>query len=144
MEKFKTKIAKEFNWEMSHRLPFHKGLCKNIHGHSYRLRVELSGDVLSDGMVLDYYDLKLLVMPLIEQLDHSFLVDKDDKLMIDFLKANNFRYNILETFTTAENIANFLADKISDEIKVKHTNIHKIKIRLYETENVYAEIKKNI
>jgi len=144
MNKLKTKIAKEFNWEMSHRLPFHKGLCKNIHGHSYKLRVELNGTVLSDGMVLDYYDLKLLVMPIVERLDHSFLVDKDDVLMIDFLKSNNFKYNILETYTTAENIANYLADIISTEIKEKHKNVHKIKIRLYETENVYAEIEKNI
>lgn len=141
MNKLETKIAKEFNWEMSHRLPFHKGLCKNIHGHSYKLRVELSGNVETDGMVLDYYDLKLLVMPIVEQFDHSFLVDKDDKLMIEFLKANNFKYNIFEQHTTAENIAYFLADELSNRIKDKYKNIHKVKIRLYETENVYAEIE---
>ena len=26
------KIAKEFRWEIGHRLPEHFGLCKNIHG----------------------------------------------------------------------------------------------------------------
>ena len=29
------KIAKEFRWEMGHRLPEHFGLCKNIHGHCH-------------------------------------------------------------------------------------------------------------
>ena len=39
------KIAKEFNWEMGHRLPEHFGKCKNIHGHSYKMMVELEGDL---------------------------------------------------------------------------------------------------
>ena len=28
----RTTISKQFRWEMGHRLPFHEGLCKNIHG----------------------------------------------------------------------------------------------------------------
>ena len=51
------RISKEFRWEMGHRLQLHKGLCKNLHGHSYKMEVELTGDVLENGMVLDYYDL---------------------------------------------------------------------------------------
>ena len=40
------KIAKEFRWEMGHRLPEHFGLCKNIHGHSYKMVVEFEGEPL--------------------------------------------------------------------------------------------------
>ena len=39
------KIAKEFRWEMGHRLPEHFGLCKNIHGHSYKMIVEFEGEL---------------------------------------------------------------------------------------------------
>jgi len=49
------KIAKEFRWEMGHRLPEHTGLCRNIHGHSYRMVVEITGDVLANGMIIDFY-----------------------------------------------------------------------------------------
>ncbi len=48
-------ISKEFNWDMSHRLPFHHGHCKNIHGHTYKLRVEIEGIMDKNGLVMDYY-----------------------------------------------------------------------------------------
>jgi len=54
---FKMKIAKEFRWEMGHRLPYHNGLCKNVHGHSYQMVIELEGDVNTKGMIIDFYDL---------------------------------------------------------------------------------------
>jgi len=85
----KARIAKDFYWEMTHRLPFHKGPCRNIHGHSYRLRVEIEGELDEDGMVLDYYHLKQLLAPVIDSLDHSFAVDENDDLMLDFLKQND-------------------------------------------------------
>ncbi|MDA3844331.1 MAG: 6-carboxytetrahydropterin synthase, partial [Candidatus Kapabacteria bacterium] len=68
----KTKIAKNFDWEMSHRLPNHDGLCRNIHGHSYKMRVELEGEPNKQSMVIDYYDMKLVISPLLEKLDHCF------------------------------------------------------------------------
>ena len=79
------KIAKEFHWEMGHRLPEHFGKCKNIHGHSYKMIVEIEGDVLESGMVMDYYDLKKIITPIVEELDHAFLVYKDDVQIIKFI-----------------------------------------------------------
>jgi 6-pyruvoyltetrahydropterin/6-carboxytetrahydropterin synthase len=133
-----TKIAKEFKWEMSHRLTFHDGLCKNIHGHSYKVRVELTGELDENSMVLDYYDLHQIISPITEKLDHSFLCDKDDDLMLNFLKENNFRYVVMEKHTTAENMLEYFFDNTTDKFK-KYDNIHKLKIRIYETEDVYAE-----
>ena len=39
------KVAKEFKWEMGHRLPEHFGNCKNIHGHSYKMIAEFEGEI---------------------------------------------------------------------------------------------------
>jgi len=58
-----TKISKEFKWEMSHRLPFHKGLCQNIHGHTYKLRLDLVGSLDENGMLIDFYDLEIITQP---------------------------------------------------------------------------------
>ncbi|MFH1051970.1 MAG: 6-carboxytetrahydropterin synthase [bacterium] len=138
-----TKIAKDFYWEMSHRLPFHKGPCRNIHGHSYKIRVELAGNTDSSGIVMDYYDLKVLMMPLIEKLDHAFVADADDKIMIDFLKENSMKYHILEKTTTAENLAEYIFDEVKSVIKNKYTNISGLTIRLFETDDVYAEVSGN-
>ena len=37
------KIGKTYSFEAAHHLPNHNGKCKNPHGHSYRLEVEVEG-----------------------------------------------------------------------------------------------------
>lgn len=71
-------IFKEFKFEAAHCLPHlpqgHK--CRRLHGHSYRLKVVLSGPVDPQlGWVADFADLKAIVVPLIDQLDHVYLND---------------------------------------------------------------------
>jgi 6-pyruvoyltetrahydropterin/6-carboxytetrahydropterin synthase len=131
------KIAKEFTWEMGHRLPFHTGKCKNLHGHSYKCMVELTGDPDENGMVMDYYDLKKVVEPILDELDHAFMVCKKDIEMIEALEKLNSRKVIVDFETTAENICIYLLNKIKSA-KLPQ-NIHSIKVRVLETENSYAE-----
>lgn len=38
-------VAKQFRWEGAHRLPWHDGLCKNNHGHSYKMEASVDGAV---------------------------------------------------------------------------------------------------
>ena len=133
-----TKIAKEFSWEMSHRLPFHDGPCRNIHGHTYKSRLEISGELNDESMVMDYYDIEQIVQPLLQRLDHSFLCDEKDSVMIDFLKSQGFKYNVMHKHTTAENILDLFFNEFEPKFKL-YKNIQKLKIRIYETQDVYAE-----
>lgn len=131
------KIAKEFSWEMGHRLPFHEGKCRNLHGHSYKCMIELSGIPDKNGMLLDYYDLKKIIDPMIEDLDHSFMVNSSDKELIatlDQLKSNKV---IVDFDSTAENICLYLLNKV--KVSALPKNIEEIKVRVLETENTYAE-----
>lgn len=69
-------IYREFTFEAAHRLPYvptgHK--CARLHGHSYKVTVHISGSVEQDtGWVMDFGDLKQVVKPLIDQLDHYYL-----------------------------------------------------------------------
>ncbi len=131
------KIAKEFNWEMGHRLPEHFGKCKNIHGHSYKMLVEIEGDVLENGMVMDYYHLRDVIDPLVEKMDHAFLVYKDDKNVIEFLEKMNSKRVIVDFQSTVENITRFFLNEIK-KTKMPE-NIHKVKVRVCETPDDYAE-----
>ena len=131
------KIAKEFRWEMGHRLRFHDGKCKNLHGHSYKLLVEVEGDVEGYGMVMDYYDMKKVIGPIVEQLDHSFLVNKDDVELLEVLEKLNSQKVVVDFETTAENICGYFLRKIKAADMPK--NIHRVKVMVYETENTYAE-----
>lgn len=89
-------VTKEFRFEAAHSLPHlpdgHK--CKRLHGHSYRFRVEVTGEVDDRGMVLDYAEIGAAVDPIVARLDHQNL-------------------NELFTFyTTAENLVIWLAKEI--------------------------------
>jgi len=131
------KIAKEFNWEMGHRLPEHFGKCKNIHGHSYKMLVEIEGDVMENGMVMDYYHLKDTIEPLIEKMDHAFLVYNDDKKVIKFLEEMNSKRVVVDFQSTVENITRYFLNEIK---KAEFpSNIRKVKIRVCETPDDYAE-----
>lgn len=131
------KIAKEFRWEMGHRLPEHFGLCKNIHGHSYKMMVQFEGELNKDQMVIDYYDVEKIINPIIQELDHAFMVNKDDKVVLEFLEKMNSKKVIVDFDATAENICKFMLTRISGE-KLPE-NIKSIKVRIYETQFDYAE-----
>ena len=71
------KISKEFSFDMAHLLDGHDGKCQNLHGHTYKLQVEISGDLYESGakkaMVIDFSDLKSIVKKTI--LDpHLFII----------------------------------------------------------------------
>ena len=46
----------ESSFDSAHRLAFHPGKCRNIHGHRYRLEVgfESTRDEFVDGMLCDF------------------------------------------------------------------------------------------
>ncbi len=131
------KIAKEFNWEMGHRLPEHFGKCKNIHGHSYKMLVEIEGDVMESGMVMDYYHLKDVIEPLVEKMDHAFLAFQEDRTVIEFLEKMNSKRVIVDFQSTVENITRYYLKEIKSANLP--SNIKKVKVRVCETPDDYAE-----
>ena len=131
------KIAKEFRWEMGHRLPDHFGQCKNIHGHSYKMLVEFDGELNKDEMVIDYFDVEKIINPIIAKLDHAFMVNKDDKIVLGFLEKMNSKKVVVDFQSTAENICSYLLNEIRQASLPN--NVKKIKVRVYETTDVYAE-----
>jgi 6-pyruvoyltetrahydropterin/6-carboxytetrahydropterin synthase len=76
---------------MAHALMGYHGLCKNIHGHTYRLRVTLLGKILSDyssaedGLVIDFSVIKEIVKKnIVDIFDHSLVLRKDSPINDSF------------------------------------------------------------
>lgn len=136
-------ISKVFRWEMGHRLPFHDGLCANLHGHSYQARVMLTGEPDARGMVMDYYHLKRIIQPIIDSLDHSFMVDSTDSLMKQFFDTNPMKTVVVDFPSTAENIAAYILSAAVEALS-GYASIKEITIRVYETENTFAEVRQVI
>ena len=73
------RIAKTFEVEYGHRLSKHPEKCRFPHGHSLRIEVVARGRVLDDNdMVCDYKALKMLVVDLVERLDHAMALNSED------------------------------------------------------------------
>jgi 6-pyruvoyltetrahydropterin/6-carboxytetrahydropterin synthase len=134
------KISKEYRWEMGHRLPFHKGLCRNIHGHSYRMSVEITGSLNKNGMVIDFFDLNKIVKPIIEKFDHAFLCWHGDKKVKNFLVKNKMKRVFVDYHSTVENICSDFLDIIGNKLlKIKGHKIGELTIKIYESPNSFAE-----
>jgi 6-pyruvoyltetrahydropterin/6-carboxytetrahydropterin synthase len=86
----------------AHQLRGYKGKCENIHGHNWRVILNVQGEVLNEiGLLIDFNDLKGILKKITGSLDHKNLND-------------------IEPFTTlnpsSENIAEFIAAKAQEEI----------------------------
>lgn len=71
------KAIKEFSFSAAHSLEkvheCHK--CKRLHGHNYRVRIECKAKLDDKDMVVDFDDIKAVVKPLIDSLDHRNIND---------------------------------------------------------------------
>lgn len=73
-------LMKVFTFDAAHRLtavpPEHK--CAQLHGHTFRVEVYLSGPLDPDfGWLIDFAEVKRICEPVIAQLDHRYLNDID-------------------------------------------------------------------
>jgi 6-pyruvoyltetrahydropterin/6-carboxytetrahydropterin synthase len=120
------------------------GLCKNIHGHSYRLAVTVIGDTNNEvsspklGMVMDFGDLKRIVYDqIINVYDHALVVNETEnepkKLS---LKSGTGKLIFTPFQPTCENMVADFARIIREKLP-QHLKLYSI--RLNETANSYAE-----
>jgi 6-pyruvoyltetrahydropterin/6-carboxytetrahydropterin synthase len=66
-------VGIEVHFDAAHYLPDYIGKCSKLHGHTWTVEVEVSGEVKADGMVVDLTQLKKDVNTLIEVFDHQLL-----------------------------------------------------------------------
>jgi len=138
----KIRITKEFKFEMAHALHGYDGLCKNIHGHSYKLRVTVRGNVRQekghkkDGMVMDFSVIKDIVKPeVIDKYDHSLVLNADSPhATIDLSAFEKVHY--LPFQPTSENLVLDFVKTIKEKLP-SHVELYKVV--LSETATSFAE-----
>jgi 6-pyruvoyltetrahydropterin/6-carboxytetrahydropterin synthase len=133
------RISKEFRWEMGHRLPYHEGGCANVHGHSYRLVVELCAELDEQGMVMDYGDVSAAVKPILAELDHAYMIDPSDQEVRATLSGLGLKMVEVPFFSTAENIAAWLLERLKPSLAGHR--IQELVVRVHETASTMAEAR---
>jgi 6-pyruvoyltetrahydropterin/6-carboxytetrahydropterin synthase len=81
-----TSVTCTFRFEAAHRLPWHPGRCRNLHGHSYRLDVTVGGPLDSNGVVVDFDRLhEIVAETVIDRWDHRDLNEVIDNPTAELL-----------------------------------------------------------
>lgn len=124
-------VKTEDSFDSAHFLARYNGKCRNIHGHRWRVVIEIAGENLDDGMVVDFTNIKAALKALTDNLDHSLVMEKDTlkPQTYECLVDEGFRVMIMDFRPTAENFAKYFFD----EIKNKGFNIRAAEV--YETPN---------
>ena len=90
-------------------------------------------------MIIDFYNVDKIMKPLIEKLDHAFMVNENDKEVIEFLEKIKSKMLVVNFNSTVENICKFILGEIKKFDLPQ--NISSVSIRVYETNEDYAEEK---
>ena len=139
------RLTKEFTFEAAHMLEGYDGLCREIHGHSYRLFVTVKGEpscVEGDpklGMVMDFGDLKRIVnAEIVDRLDHSFVL-RDSAQNVELKAMLGAKFNKVVLVDYQPTCENMLADFAERLQRALPANVQLYSLRLHETSSSYAE-----
>jgi len=67
-------LSVELDFAAAHQIPGHPGKCARMHGHNYRVVVQVAGEELDElGMLVDFADLRTVCQQVIGELDHRTL-----------------------------------------------------------------------
>lgn len=117
-------VTKKFNFCYGRCLPNHPGIRPNvIHFSSNVVEIEITrrGCLNKNSMVIDFGDLKKIVDPILEKLDHRYL---NDVLLHDYLPP------------TVENITMYIKEELDNALS---DDLTLIRVRVNETPTSWAE-----
>ena len=135
-----TTVTKTVKFDAAHVLTNHQGLCKNLHGHTYRVDVSVAqADGAGGDMVIDFKDLKRIASEVVcERFDHAFIYNTEspgESEIAAVVEKNGMRVVPIPFRSTAENLAKLFFD----ELKVRIPGLFSVKV--WETADSCAEYR---
>jgi len=122
---YKINVSSSFS--AAHKLNNYPGLCKNLHGHNWKVRIQINCIKTDDlGMALDFGIAKKHLRDLMEMFDHQYLNE------LDCFKEIN---------PTSENIARVIFNELKKEFNTAEGMIAEVEV--WESDHssvVYSEI----
>ena len=133
-------VTKTIRFDAAHILTNHQGLCKNLHGHTYRVDVSVTqcdGD--TRDMVIDFKDLKRIASEVVcERFDHAFIYNTEsagEREIAAVVEKNGMRTVAIPFRSTAENLARMFFG----ELKARIPGLSAV--RVWETADSCAEYR---
>ena len=133
-----TIVTKTVKFDAAHVLTNHRGLCKNLHGHTYRVDVSVAqSDGDESDMVIDFKDLKKIAAEVVcDRFDHAFVYNTEsegEREIAAVVEKHGMRTVAIPFRSTAEN----LAKMFYGELKARIPGLSSVKV--WETADSCAE-----
>lgn len=129
---------------MAHALEGYDGLCRHIHGHSYKMFITIAGEPCDDptnpkyGMVMDFTELKSIVNALIvDRYDHA-LVMRATPEGSPLVRLMQGKWSRIETTPYQPTCENMIIDFVNKLKKALPARVELVELKLYETEKSSA------
>ena len=134
-------VTKTVKFDAAHVLTNHQGLCKNLHGHTYRVDVSVTR-AEDDGsdMVIDFKDLKSIANEVIcDRFDHAFVYNTGsagEREIAAVVEKNGMRTVAIPFRSTAENLAKMFFNDLEPRVAGLSA------VRVWETADSCAEYRR--
>jgi len=114
------RIFIETHFAASHQLHGYEGACQALHGHTWKVRVEVKTDHTNKiGISVDFKELKAITRSVIDRIDHHHINE-----VAPFDKEN----------PTAENLSRYIYQEIK---KLLPDHVHLFRVTVWESD-IYA------
>ncbi|MBU3131840.1 6-carboxytetrahydropterin synthase QueD [Clostridium gasigenes] len=125
-------LKAEHSFDSAHFLANYEGKCGNIHGHRWKVEIEVQSETLVkggqlDGMVIDFGDLKKDVKSMVDYYDHALIIEKDTmrEETLSCINKDGFKTIEVNFRPTAENFAAFFFNTMKDkDYNVKRATVY--------------------
>lgn len=90
MESWSIELEKEyFKFSAAHFLIFPDGSAERLHGHNYRVFVEVDATLSEHGLVIDFKEIKPVVRELLDSLDERFLIPGEHPVLTHSVREDD-------------------------------------------------------
>ena len=90
MESWSIELEKEyFKFSAAHFLIFPDGSAERLHGHNYRVFVEIDATLSEHGLVIDFKEIKPVVRELLDSLDERFLIPGEHPVLTHSVREDD-------------------------------------------------------
>ena len=135
-----TTVTKTVRFDAAHILTNHQGLCKNLHGHTYRVDVSVAqADGAGGDMVIDFKDLKRIAAETVcDRFDHAFIystASEGEREIAAVVERHGMRTVALPFRSTAENLAKLFFGELREKVPGL------VSVKVWETADSCAEYR---
>ncbi len=152
-ERYRVRVTKDhLVFSAAHFITFNGNICERLHGHNWRVAVEVAGPLDENSYVFDFIALRDATQKLVHELDHRVLlptqhpairVQADDREVTATFEARRWVFPREDCVllpvanTTAELIARWIALQLRDLIRNHST--HKLDSLRVEIEENFGQ-----